>query len=551
MTTSTQPQPSSRPEPPGGIWSPLRNRLFAIVVFVHLFTQLGIYMNGLAGAWVLTDITDSPAVISALQIAVAFPTFLLALVTGALADVVSRKRIIVLAQIGSAIVAGIFALLSATDSHTTATVLGLTAALGVLTALAAPAWIAIIPGFVSREDLPGAMTLSSAGISGAMAIGPAIGGFIIAAAGPTWVFVLTVAILVAGLATLRTWQPEPRSGLPAEHLTAAIRGGLRYVRHDRALKVVIAKIVPFALTGVALVSLLPAVARFRLEAGPALFGLLSGAGGIGAVLGLVAMPAIRRKMGPDGIVLSAMLLEAAVFLTLAVSTNLPIAFIALVVAGAATLALVSTVMTMLQIVLPAWIRGRGVAVYLLGLQGSFAIGALLWGAIAQQAGLEATLYIAAAAMGMSAFLTSLLRLRDYADVASDPGQLTYEPVTATFVHDDDGPILLTARWQIDPDNRDRFMTAMESVQRGLRRQGALNWHLAEDVARPGSMIESFTVATWSEYQRLPERATVADEQVEHELLEAAGTELPELSAHRVINLGDPRAKNRRTQGVNQ
>ena len=518
------------------MWSPLRSRLFTTLILVHLFTQLAIFMNGLAGAWVMTDITDSPAVISALQIAVAFPTFLLALVTGALADVASRKKIIVFSQTGSVIVAGVFAVLSATDNLTAVSVLGLTATLGVLTAVSAPAWIAIIPGLVPRDDLAEAMTLSSAGISAAMALGPAIGGFLIAAAGPTWVFVLDVTILVVGLAALSTWHPEPRTGLPAEHLTAAIRGGLRYVRYDRPLKVVIAKIIPFALTGIALVALLPAIARFRLDVGPAMFGLLSAAGGIGAVLALLGMPRIRRRVGPDGIVFAAMILEAGVLVTLAVSTSLPIVFVALVVAGAATLALVATVMTMLQIVLPAWIRGRGVAVYLMALQGSFAVGAFVWGAIAEQAGLETTLYVAAVTMAVGALATSFLRLRDYMDSATEPGQLTFEPVTSTSVYDDDGPILLTVHWQIAPERRDGFMTAMRSVRRELKQKGALDWSLVEDVTRPGTMLESFTVATWAEYQRLPERVTVADEHVERELLEAVGAELPEPTAHRVVDL---------------
>jgi MFS family permease len=518
------------------MWSPLRSRIFTALILVHLFTQLAIFMNGLAGAWVMTDITDSPAVISALQIAVAFPTFLLALVTGALADVVSRKKIIVFSQTGSVIVAGVFAVLSATGSLTAASVLGLTATLGVLTAISAPAWIAIIPGLVPRDDLAEAMTLSSAGISAAMAIGPAIGGFLIAAAGPTLVFVLDVLILVAGLLALRTWHPEPRTGLPAEHLAAAIRGGLRYVRYDRPLKVVITKIIPFALTGIALVALLPAIARFRLDVGPAMFGLLSAAGGVGAVLALVAMPRVRRRASPDGIVLVAMILEAGVFVVLAMSTNLAIVFIALVVAGAATLALVSTVMTMLQVVLPAWIRGRGVAVYLMALQGSFAVGAFVWGAIAEQAGLETTLFVAAVAMAVGALATSFLRLRDYTDSATEPGRLSFEPVTATSVYDDDGPILITVRWQIAPERRDRFMTAMRSVRRELKQKGALDWYLVEDVARPGAMLETFSVATWAEYQRLPERVTVADEQVEQELLEAAGTELPSPTPHRAVDL---------------
>ena len=536
MTRTTRSQASSRLESNRSMWSPLCSRIFTTLILVHLFTQLAIFMNGLTGAWVMTDITDSPAVISALQIAVAFPTFLLALVTGALADVVSRKKIIVFSQTGSVIVAAVFAVLSATGSLTAASVLGLTATLGVLTAISAPAWIAIIPGLVPRDDLAEAMTLSSAGISAAMAIGPAIGGFLIAAAGPTLVFVLDVLILVAGLLALRTWHPEPRTGLPPEHLTAAIRGGLRYVRYDRPLKVVIAKIIPFALTGIALVALLPAIARFRLDAGPAMFGLLSAAGGVGAVLALLAMPQVRRRASPDGIVLVAMMLEAGVFVILAMSTNLAIVFIALVVAGAATLALVSTVMTMLQVVLPAWIRGRGVAVYLMALQGSFAVGAFVWGAIAEQAGLETTLFVAAVAMAVGALATSFLRLRDYTDSATEPGRLSFEPVTATSVYDDDGPILITVRWQIAPERRDRFMAAMRSVRRELKQKGALDWYLVEDVTRPGAMLETFSVATWAEYQRLPERVTVADEQVEQELLDAAGTELPSPTAHRAVDL---------------
>ena len=536
MTKPTRSQESTGLESHRSMWSPLRSRLFTTLILVHLFTQLAIFMNGLTGAWVMTDLTDSPAVISALQIAVAFPTFLLALVTGALADIVSRKRIIVFSQTGSVIVAGVFAVLSATDNLTAASVLGLTATLGVLTAISAPAWIAIIPGLVPRDDLAEAMTLSSAGISAAMAIGPAIGGFLIAVAGPSWVFVLDVIILAVGLLALRTWHPEPRIGLPAEHLSAAIRGGLRYVRYDRPLKVVIAKTIPFALTGIALVALLPAIARFRLDVGPAMFGLLSAAGGVGAVLALVTMPRVRRKVSPDGIVLVAMLLEAGVLVILALSSNLAIVFAALVVAGAATLGLVSTVMTMLQIVLPAWIRGRGVAVYLMALQGSFALGAFVWGAIAEQAGLETTLYAAAVAMAVGALATSFLRLRDYTDSATEPGRLTFEPVTATSVYDDDGPIVITVNWQIAPERRDRFMAAMRSVRRELKQKGALDWYLVEDVTRPGAILETFSVATWAEYQRLPERVTVADERVEQELLEAAGTELPSPIAHRAVDL---------------
>jgi MFS family permease len=501
---------------------------------------MAVFMNGLAGAWALTDITNSPAVVASLQIALALPAFLLALLAGALADIVNRKRIILFSLAGSAIVAGAFAVLSATGSHSAASILGLTAALGVLTALAGPAWIAIIPDLVPRSELAGAMTLSSAGISAAMALGPALAGFIIAASGPTWVFVLAMVVFAAGIAALRVWNPPPRTGLPAEHLASAIRIGLQYVRYDRPLKVVIGKIIPFALTGTALISLLPAVARFRLDAGPAMFGLLAGAGGIGAVAALLVMPGIRRRVGPDTIVFWAMLIEAAVFIVVATTTNLALAFVVFVIAGAATLALVSTVMTVLQIVLPGWIRGRGVALYLLALQGSFAFGALLWGTIAEQTSLQTALIAAGTLMAITAVLLTRLRLGRYMDINTDMLKIMPDPPTVTSVHDDDGPILLTAQWQIDIERRDKFIAAMEPVRRALQQKGALRWHLVEHVEQPGRMLESFTMATWSEYKRLSERATMADKDVLDALHDAAGSDLPPLQAHRVIKVSSRR-----------
>ncbi len=517
-------------------WSPLKNRIFAVVLLTSLFAQMALFMNGLASAWALTDITSSPAVVASLQIAVALPAFFLALVAGALADIVNRKRIILFGLVGSAIITGTFTLLSASDSLSATSLLGLTAVLGVFTALAAPAWIAVIPGLVPRSDLAGAMTLSSAGISVSMAIGPAIAGFIIAAAGHTWVFVLNTVVFAAGIVALRVWKPAPRTGLPAEHLGSAIRIGLQYVRYERPLKVVIGKIIPFALSGTALLSLLPALARFNLDAGPAVFGLLVGAGGIGSVVAFLLMPRIRRRLSPDTIIFGAMLIQAAVLIVVATTTNLGLAFVVLVIGGAAALALISTVMTALQIVLPAWIRGRGVAVFLLAFQGSFAVGALLWGTVAEQTSLQTALISAGIAMGISAVLLTRLRLSPYMGINTDMVQIMPTPPAVTSVHDDDGPILLTAEWQIDPNRRTEFVAAMDPARIALKQKGALRWHLVQDVEQPGRMLESFTMATWSEYRRLAERTTIADKDLLDALNAASGYVFPAIQAFRVIKV---------------
>ena len=532
----------------GGTWSPLRSRIFAVVLFTSLFAQMAVYMTGLASAWALTDITSSPALVASLRLAVALPAFFLALIAGALTDILNRKRIILFGLAGSAIVTGTFALLSATDSFSVTSLLGLTAALGVFSVLAAPAWISVIPGLVPRSDLAGAMTLSSAGVSLSMAIGPAIAGFIIAAAGPTWVFVLNTVIFAASIVALKVWKPALRTGLPAEHLGSAIRIGFQYVRYDRPLKVVIGKIIPFAIIGTALMSLLPAIARFNLDAGPAEFGLLVGAGGIGAVIVFLLMPFIRRRLGPDMIIFGAMLVQAIVLIVMATTTSLGLAFVVSTIGGAAALALISTLMTALQIVLPAWIRGRGVAVYLLALQGSFAVGALLWGAVAEQTGLQTALVSAGIAMGIAAVLSTRLRLSRYMDINTEMVQIMPTPPAVTSVHDDDGPILLTAEWRIDPAQRDQFVAAMDPVRNALRQKGALGWNLVEHVEQPGRMLGSFTMATWSEYRRLAERTTIADKNLLDALNAASGYGLPAIQAHRVIKV-PTRGRNNRGQSV--
>jgi MFS family permease len=503
---------------------------------VNLIATLAVFMNGLAASWALTGITDSTAVVAGLQTATALAAFLLALVAGALADIVQRKTLIMVGLGGSALTAGAFTVMSAVDRETVASILVLTVTLGVFTALAAPAWIAVIPGLVPKAELAGAMSLSTAAVTVAMAAGPALAGFLIALASPTAVFALNVVVFVGAMFALRWWRPEDRHGLAPEHIGSAIRVGLRYLRFDRPLKTTIGKVIPLAFAGTVIPALLPVISRFQLDAGPAGFGLLAAAGGVGAIIGLVVLPPIRRRMSPDGIILAASLVDAFAIVLLARSSSIPLAFVSLIVVGIATLAIISTVMTALQIVLPAWVRGRGVAIYLFALQGAFAVGALLWGMLAEQFSVETTLYVAAALLAVSAFAVMPLKLNAYVDYDSDSVQLMDTLPAVTSVHDSDGPILLTVDWDIPDGKREAFLKAMVPVKKALRRQGALDFHLVEDVSIPGRIVESFSVATWSEYQRLPLRSTVADKPAHDALIEVVGAELPPITVHRELRL---------------
>ncbi len=510
-------------------------RILKIVLGASIVSQLALFMNGMAAAWTLTDLTESPVAFAVLNVATTLPTFLLALLAGALADVASRRGIMLIGYVANTLIVGIYALLAWQDAHSVLSILVLTAALGVVGAITGPAWMAVIPSLVPREELGSAMSLSSGASNLVMAIGPALAGVLVALQGPLAVFVLNVALLVAGLFVLRIHKPTPRQGLPPEHLGSAVAMGLRYFRYDRPLRRVILKMMPYAFAAVALMALLPAVARFQLGAGPTQFGILAGAGGLGAIIAMLIGPRIRARVGPDGIVLGAMLAQAAVLAVVSQAARFEIAFAALVLGGVALLMWISSVMTVLQAVLPSWIRGRGVAVYLLALQGTFTVGALFWGGLAERLGVANTLLAAAALMGLSAPLLMFVRLGAYVDMDTRPVQFVEAP-TATSVHERDGPILVTAEWVVQPEQRAAFMAAMRRVHRGLKRNGALRFHLVEDVERPGHILESFTVATWAEFQRIPERTTAADHDVENALRAAAGGVLAPMRAHRVLDV---------------
>jgi MFS family permease len=298
-----------------------------------------------------------------------------------------------------------------------------------------------------------------------------------------------------------------------------MRVGLRYARHEPGLLMVIAKTVPFALCSTALVALLPAVARFRLDAGPTAFGGLSAAMGLGAVAVLFLLPRLRKHLGPDAIVALAMIVYGGVLFGLAATTTMWVAFIVLAFAGAATLAFTSTVLTSVQLLLPAWVRGRGLAVFLLALQASFAAGALTWGAIAEGAGLDRALFIAGVAMLAGALLTLPVRLRRLGEIDASSVELSWpQPTPVTSLHDDDGPILVSVEWQIDAEDRDDFVRAMQPIRRAVQRDGALGWHLYDDIETDGLLLETFTLPTWAEFQRMRHRTTQEDRKLEESLL---------------------------------
>jgi MFS family permease len=317
-------------------WSPLRRPLFRALWVATVVSNIGTWMQNVGAAWLMTALTPSPVMVALVQAATSLPVFLVGLPAGALADVVDRRRLLLWTQGWMLAAAAALGALALAGVITPWVLLLLTFALGLGAALNAPAWQAIVPELVPHADLPAAVALNSVGFNIARAVGPALGGAIVALAGARAVFLLNAASFLGVIGVLyRGQRAAPVSRWPAEHVVGAIRAGLRYVRYAPTLRAVLVRGGIFILCGSALWALLPLVARNELGLNATGYGLLLGALGVGAIAGALLLPRIRRHVADDSLVVGATVVFAAVTMTLAYVHDMALLCTAMIAGGAA------------------------------------------------------------------------------------------------------------------------------------------------------------------------------------------------------------------------
>lgn len=467
-------------------------------------------MHAIGAAWLITDLTTSALVVSLLSFASAAPTFLLALPAGALADVLDRRRLLIVAQIWMAGVAAVLAAVTFLDFATIPALLLLTFLLGIGTALNMPVWSAVVPELVPREDLPQALVLNGTAFTAAQAIGPAIGGILVAAAGVGAAFLLNAVSYLGQIFVFWRWRRTPdEHRLPAEHVAGAMRAGLRYLRFAPRLQAVLVRAGALIFGMSAMFALLPTIGRNRLDLGPTAYGLLFGALGLGAVAATFIVPRVRDRLSLDLIVGISSLALAALLAGLGVFTDARPIYLLMAIAGIGQMGLMSSFNLAAQNALPAWVRGRGLAVYTLVFQLAIAAGALVWGTLATIASVQVALISAAVVVVASNLLAFRFSLATASEADMTPVQFP-EPQISVTPDPDDGPVLVTAEWLIDPGDRPAFATAMRSLRRARRRDGALRYAVWHDLNDSRRVIESYIVQSWGEHLRQRERATEAD-----------------------------------------
>src|SRR5205809_3231601 len=500
-------------------WSPLRRPLFRALWIADVVSSIGTWMHDSAAAWLMTLLAPSPLMVSLVQAATTLPLFLLALPAGALADILDRRRILLATQVWLALMAALLGVLTGTGLVQPWMRLAITLAIGAGSAIDIPAWQAMIPEVVPREELAASVGLGTVAINIARAVGPAIAGVIIVAAGPGPVFLINAVSVLGVFFVLWRWRRESRRAtLPAERLASAVRAGLRYVRYTPALRSVIVRTAAFVLFASALWALLPLVARTSLGRGPIAYGALVGSLGLGGLLGAAILPGWRGRQSTDAITAVATVVFAFGCLALAWVRDFAVLLGAMLVAGIGWLIVVSSLILAAQRGAAEWVRGRSLAVSSLTLFGSFAVGALLWGVVADRAGITLALTAAGGGLLLGLGLIPLFPLAAAEGVNLDPAHIWEDPVVAEALAADAGPVLVTVEYTLEPHQRATFASALRRLVGPIRRRdGAVFWELFVDAANPHRCVECYLVESWAEHLRQHGRTTQADREVEDAL----------------------------------
>ena len=487
-------------------------------------------MQDTAGTWLMTSLTTSPLLIALMQTAASLPVLLLGLLAGATADIFDRRKLLLFWQSWMLISVAALAVLTFVGYISPWALLGFTCLLNIGAAMNNPAWAAIIPELVSRELIPDSVSLNAASNNLARAVGPALGGLLVAAfqrvyTGAGAVFLLNALSFASVIWVLFKWKRVPlfKSALPSERVAGSILTGLRYVRYAPELQASLARAFTFTFFVSAIWSLLAVVAKKDMNEGALGYGILNGSLGAGAVIAAMTMPWLRQRFTADQIIATSTFYDVVTLLILAFA-HYPVVIIpALLLSGFAWTSTMSTISTSVQLAVPAWVQARSLGTYQMIFQGGMALGSILWGYVAEHASTPISLTVAALGLALSYPLTRSFHIlkgpipdhtpfparRPAPQLAPLPNgdpQLADDPIHA-------GPVRISIDYRVPPENYAEFTHAIHQLRNVRLRDGAIRWGIYRDAIDPEHLNETFIMESWLDFLRSRERITAADEAI--------------------------------------
>jgi len=498
------------------VWAPLSgNKTFRVLWLIGMTANTCMWMNDVAAAWLMTSLTTSPVLVALVQSASTLPVFLLGLPSGAMADILDRRRYFIFTQFWVAAMALVLCLFVLSGHMTAHWLLALTFANGVGLAMRWPVFSALIPELVTRQHLPSAMALNAIAMNASRIIGPLVAGAIIASLGSAWVFVLNALLsIISGVVLIRWKRQHIDNPLGRERLPSAMRVGLQFVRESPRMHAVLARTVIFFLQCAAVTALLPLEAQ-RLH-GPGgssanTFTLLLASMGAGAIFAALFLPRLRQAMAREKVVRTGAGVQALATLLVAVAPNVYLAVPAMMLAGMALITTANTLGVAAQTALPNWVRARGMSIYQMSIMGGAAAGAALWGQIASLTDVRISLALAAViGMGSMLLVQRLVRDRQMEEDLSPSQAIARPHMDSIDLPPEAGRVVVHIEYHINPDDAEAFCALMQESRRSRMRQGALGWSLLHSMNHPERYVEQIIDESWTEHLRRFERVTAAD-----------------------------------------
>jgi MFS family permease len=486
-----------------------------------LVSNFGSLIQAVGASWMMTSIAPSADMVALVQASTTLPIMLLSLPSGATADIWDRRLLMLIAQSLMLVVSAMLTVIAYLGLITPWTLLTLTFLLGCGTALYGPAWQSSVGEQVRRTDLPSAVALNSLAFNIARTAGPAIGGVIVAKAGPPAAFLINGLSYVGLIIVLTLWRrPRPAPFLPPENMFMAMGAGIRYARLSPDIRTVLIRGAVFGVLGSSIWALMPLVARDLIGGNAVTYGVLLGAFGSGAVLGALSSTSLRRRY-PNEIIVRASTVGFGVgSIVTAVSSWHALSMVALMLGGASWVLALSTFNVTVQTSSPRWVVGRTVAIYQMVTFGGLSIGSWLSGVVAHQLGLVICLVSSGTLMAISALLGRRLPLRQPEGLNLDPSRTWSSEHRAQLDRlIDTGPVVVTVEYRIAAEDAEAFRLAMRELRRIRRRDGAKRWSLMQDMAAPEIWIERYHSPNWVEHLRRHHRFTVSDREIERKVLD--------------------------------
>jgi MFS family permease len=518
---SDAPNPAQVPQDArDSLLAPLALPAFRAIWAANIVSNIGTLMQSVGAAWLMTSLTSSTTLVGLVQTAATLPVFLVGLLAGALADLVDRKALLFWSQAWMLLMAALLGVLTLLGFASPWVLLALTFGLGLGSAISLPAWQATVQDMVPKAWAASAVSLNSISFNVARAVGPALGGLVVAAFGAAFAFFANAASYLAVLAAVAFWRRSPvAASRLSEDVLGAIRAGFRYLLHAPRLQAPIIRAIAFNLCAAAVWPLLPLFARDVLKTSATGYGLLLGAFGLGSIVSAMALPRLRSRFALDRILGIGAILGGLAFFGLSFSTRPVTAGVLLFFSGAAWVGVLVNFNVAVQTSVPDWVRGRALAFYLLAFQGVLAFDGALWGWLAGVIGTPEC--FAVAGVGLIAGLILIRFFPLVIDETIDLRPSTHWPEAHADLHADldDGPVLVTIEYLVAPENFERFRLVMRQLRERRLRDGARRWRLYQDAQQLERFLELFRLDSWGEHLRQHERTTVADKELEALALE--------------------------------